>query len=340
MRACCGTVVSCVDPDTVGMSVVQGRAAPQVAHGHVLTTPVTVDGWERTARMDRSEDLKVTNHLSPSGGAERWFPNEHSIIDPPCPPMSGYARELVSGRAVVASLACLLSVWLVWCWRGCVCRRRRAGAFHPARGQDVGCGHLLLRCWGVHPHRRVVVAVGRLQPAGRRRWRRGFYVFVVYGLVLEPLQAFRGLDPRFTEEGNEVDVVAGIVFGLTALFNTVLFVILGLRFFRSDVMADRATMRLGIRYGAVAVALSFAVGIVMSVNSGRHIGDDGNLLLSHGLGVHGIQAIPLVALLVLRPGPHHRRRGGCMPPGSAGSPPAPPPSSRPCSATPRWRPRP
>ena len=127
-------------------------------------------------------------------------------------------------------------------------------------------------------------------------------MFAVYGLVLEPLQAFRGLDPRFTEEGSQVDVVAGIVFGLTAAFNTVLFVILGLRFFRSDVMADRAALRVGVRYGAAAVALSFAVGIVMSVNSGRHIGEDGNLLLSHGLGVHGIQTIPIVALLVAAAG--------------------------------------
>ena len=36
----------------------------------------------------------------------------------------------------------------------------------------------------------------------------------------------------------------------------------------------------------------------MSINSGRDIGEDGNLLLSHGLGVHGIQAIPVVALPV------------------------------------------
>ena len=40
----------------------------------------------------------------------------------------------------------------------------------------------------------------------------------------------------------------------------------------------------------------------MSVNSGRHIGEDGNLLLSHGLGVHGIQTIPMVALLVAAAG--------------------------------------
>jgi hypothetical protein len=140
--------------------------------------------------------------------------------------------------------------------------------------------------------------VGPVLGPGPFGWRRAFYVFTVYGLALESIQAFRGLDPRFTEEGAPFDVIAGIVFGLTALLNTVLFVLLGLRFFRSDVLADRPALRLGIRYGAAAVALSFAVGIVMSVNAGRNIGEDGNLLLSHGLGVHGLQALSVVALLI------------------------------------------
>jgi hypothetical protein len=144
----------------------------------------------------------------------------------------------------------------------------------------------------------LLLPLAGYSPPARHRWRRGFYVFAVYGLTLESLQAFRGLDPRFTEEGGTLDVIAGIVFGLTALSNTILFVLLGLRFFRRDVLSDRPDLRLGIRYGATAVALSFTVGIVMSVNSGRHIGEDGNLLLAHALGVHGLQALPVVALFV------------------------------------------
>jgi hypothetical protein len=144
----------------------------------------------------------------------------------------------------------------------------------------------------------VLLPLAGYSTTARRRWRRAFYVFAVYGLVLESLQAFRGLDPRFTEEGSQLDVIAGIVFGLTALSNTVLFVLLGYRFFQPDALAERPVLRVGIRYGVAAVALSFAVGIVMSVNSGREIGDEGNLLLPHGLGVHGIQAIPIVALVL------------------------------------------
>jgi hypothetical protein len=144
----------------------------------------------------------------------------------------------------------------------------------------------------------LLLPLAGFSPSARRRWRRAFYVFAVYGFVLESMQAFRGLDPRFTEEGETVDVIAGVVFGLTAGLNTLLFVILAWRFFRTDVLADRPTLRLGIRYGAAAVILSFAVGILMSVNSGRDFGDEGNLLLSHGLGVHGLQTLPVVALLI------------------------------------------
>jgi hypothetical protein len=143
----------------------------------------------------------------------------------------------------------------------------------------------------------LLLPLAGYSPAGRRRWRRAFYVFAVYGLAVESIQAFRGLDPRFTEEGSEVDGIAGIIFGLTAASNTILFFLLGLRFFRSDVLADRSVLRLGIRYGVAAVWISFAVGTVMSVSSGREIGDEGNLLLSHGLGVHGVQAIPVVAVV-------------------------------------------
>jgi hypothetical protein len=49
-------------------------------------------------------------------------------------------------------------------------------------------------------------------------------------------QAFRGLDPRFTDAGGVMDVIAGIVFGFTALLLAVLAAILGIRFFRPDVL--------------------------------------------------------------------------------------------------------
>ena len=125
----------------------------------------------------------------------------------------------------------------------------------------------------------LLLPLAGYRPRARRRWAWAYCVFVVYGFLVEPIQAFRGLDPRFTEAGSQLDVIAGVIFGLTAVLNTVLFVLLALRFFRSDVLVDRTLLRLGIRYGTVAVALSFGVGIVMSFIQGRLLGDEGNLLL-------------------------------------------------------------
>ena len=132
----------------------------------------------------------------------------------------------------------------------------------------------------------------------RRRCRRCFYIFAIYGLAVESVQAFRGLDPRFSDAGGPIDVAVGAVFGVTALIMTAATVVLGCRFFRADVLADRPVLRLGIRYGVAAVLLSFAIGILMSALSGRTTGTAGNLLPAHALGVHGIQAMPIAALLI------------------------------------------
>ena len=101
------------------------------------------------------------------------------------------------------------------------------GRFVPPEGKMLDAATF---CFGVGVFTLTVALLLPLagySPVARRRWRRGSYVFAVYGLALESIQAFRGLDPRFTEEGNGVDVIAGVVFGFTALSNTVLFVLLG-----------------------------------------------------------------------------------------------------------------
>ena len=154
----------------------------------------------------------------------------------------------------------------------------------------------------------LLLPVAGYSATTRRRWRRAYYLFAVYGLLLETVQAFRGLDPRFTEEGETIDSIAGAVFGVTAGITLVLFVLLGVQIFRRGVLDDRPVLRLGVRYGVIAVAISFGVGVVMSVTGGRRIGADGNLLLAHGLGVHGLQTLPLVALVVSASALTRRRR--------------------------------
>jgi len=144
----------------------------------------------------------------------------------------------------------------------------------------------------------LVLPLAGWSDAARRRCRLGFSIFAVYGLVVESVQSFRGLDPRFSDAGGPIDVVIGAVFGVTALIMTAATVVLACRFFRADVLTDRLLLRLGIRYGFAAVLVSFAIGILMSALSGRTTGTAGNLLPAHALGVHGIQAMPIAALLI------------------------------------------
>ena len=154
----------------------------------------------------------------------------------------------------------------------------------------------------------LLLPIAGYSAPARRHWRRAYYVFAVYGLLLETVQAFRGLDPRFTEEGETIDSITGAVFGATAGITLVLFVLLGMQFFRRGVLDDRPVLRLGVRYGVIAVAISFGVGVVMSVTGGREIGEEGNLLVAHGLGVHGLQTLPLIALIVSASALTRRRR--------------------------------
>jgi hypothetical protein len=82
--------------------------------------------------------------------------------------------------------------------------------------------------------------------------------------------------------------------------------ILAARFFRSTTMADRPDIRTAIRYGFAGIAFSFGVGVAMSALSGRMVGPAGSLMPVHAAGLHGIQAIPLLAIVArsrgVRPG--------------------------------------
>ena len=210
----------------------------------------------------------------------------------------GSVRAVAAGEPGLTAVGCAGIVVAVVCLGGVATLGRFVapeGKLLDAATFSFGVGLYTLSVAALLP-------LAGFSTVGRRRWRRAFYVFITYGLVLESLQSFRGLDPRFTEAGGTIDVVAGIVFGVAAALNTVLFVLLGGRFFLRCVLADRPLLRLGIRYGVVAVAISFAIGIVMSVNSGRHVGEEGNLLVAHGLGVHGLQVMPLIALLATHAG--------------------------------------
>lgn len=121
---------------------------------------------------------------------------------------------------------------------------------------------------------------------------------MVFSFALENIQIFRGIDPRF----NRASLVSGIlggVFFLVALTLIPHFILLTKRFFGGGHRITHPQLLLAVRYGIAAVMLGFLAGLWMSAVTGRQVGAAGNLLPLHAIGFHGMQAIPLLAILLV-----------------------------------------
>jgi hypothetical protein len=132
--------------------------------------------------------------------------------------------------------------------------------------------------------------------AARRRWLRWMVGLTVFNFAMENVQAWRGLDPRFSAVAGPVDQALGGLFFVSALGILVLFVDLLARFWSDDALPDHPALRLALRYGTVTMLFAFGIGVVMSMVGTRYIGA-GNMMTLHAVGFHGLQAVPLVALL-------------------------------------------
>jgi hypothetical protein len=174
----------------------------------------------------------------------------------------------------------------------------RGGAPIPPEGDltksasfDIAVGIYLLTVT-------LLVSEAGFSDRGRRRWLWWNIGLVTYAYSIETIQIFRGIDPRFSKVGTPIDQIAGLVFFIQALTLMVLFIIMAVRFFRRDRTDSNSPLVLAIRYGCVTAIGAFAAGIWMSVIGGRISGEAGNILPLHALGFHGLQAVPLVALLL------------------------------------------
>ena len=133
---------------------------------------------------------------------------------------------------------------------------------------------------------------------GRKLWVRLNVGLFAYGISVETVQIFRGLDPRFSKVGTPTDQIIGLVFFGTALTIMTLFIIMAVKFFQRGRADADSPVLLAIRYGCVTAIGAFVAGIWMSLIGGRHTGEAGNILPLHALGFHGLQAVPVVALLL------------------------------------------
>ena len=89
---------------------------------------------------------------------------------------------------------------------------------------------------------------------GRRVWTGLMVVMILYSYGIETVQAFRGLDPRFSSVAGPVDQAFGGVFFLAAVFIMGLFTVLAVKYFR----APSTPVVVAVRYGAAACFIAFS----------------------------------------------------------------------------------
>ena len=142
----------------------------------------------------------------------------------------------------------------------------------------------------------VVLAAGVPWTRRGRRWWTGIMVgATLYSFTIETVQAVRGFDPRFSQVAGPLDQAAGGIFFLFALLILGCFGVVAVKYFR----VAPTPVTVAVRYGALASFVAFGVGIWMSlVTQGRYVPEAGNLLFLHAVGFHGLQAVPVLALLL------------------------------------------
>ncbi len=152
-----------------------------------------------------------------------------------------------------------------------------------------------------------------LPAAGMKKGSSAFFrwSYIALGLYCyfaETVQNMRGVDPRFTESALAFDQAVANIFTTVAMLLIVFYLFFMVQFYRRKVFKSNPELVLGIRYAIAAVMVSFAVGISISVNGGRYIGGEGNLIWLHGMGFHALQALPIIAWLTTRGGGALRER--------------------------------
>lgn len=165
------------------------------------------------------------------------------------------------------------------------------GELHKAITFDIAVGIYLVTL-------AFLVPSAGFSEKGRRRWIGWMIGIFTYSYSMETIQTLRGLDPRFSRVAPVPDQILGAIFGLTAIGMIVMFVIMAKGFFRRGRSDAHSPMLLAIKYGCLAMAAAFGSGLWMSALQGRHTGAAGNILPLHALGFHGLQAIPIIALLL------------------------------------------
>jgi hypothetical protein len=144
----------------------------------------------------------------------------------------------------------------------------------------------------------LCLPLARFSPRGLATWRGFSVVLTLYAYLIETVQIARGLDPRFSKVAPVRDQILGGVFFLTALGMIVLFAVLAWKILRRRMDGADAPLLLALRYGAASTFAAFGAGLWMSAVQGSRAGSGASILPLHAAGFHGLQALPLVAILL------------------------------------------
>jgi hypothetical protein len=146
----------------------------------------------------------------------------------------------------------------------------------------------------------AIIPFAAMGAKSKKFFRRSNIIFALFCYFAETVQNFRGVNPRFVENGIPFDNIVSALFSLVAFLLVLNYLFFAVYFFRKKAYVQRAVLVVGIRYSMIAVMLSFAAGIWISINQGRFTGLHGNIIWLHGLGFHALQAIPFAAWLTER----------------------------------------
>jgi hypothetical protein len=143
----------------------------------------------------------------------------------------------------------------------------------------------------------MLLPLARFGRAGGTVWRASHVGLVLFAYGMENVQVARGIDPRFSRIGSATDQMLGGFFFLSALGMIVLFAILAWKILARRTDGADGPLLLALRYGGAATFGAFAAGIWMSAAGGSRVGE-ASILPLHAAGFHGLQALPLVAILL------------------------------------------
>jgi hypothetical protein len=143
----------------------------------------------------------------------------------------------------------------------------------------------------------MLMPLARFSPAGGAAWRVAQVGLTLFAFGMENVQVARGIDPRFTRVGSVTDQVLGGLFFLAAVGMIVLFAILAGKILVRRMDGADGPLLLALRYAGAATFGAFAAGIWMSTIGGSRVGA-ASILPLHAVGFHGLQALPLVAVLL------------------------------------------